>query len=284
MYVFGPAALETPFETLFPVPASSRTAYAIVSQCFNAGTLPETRNRADGGSGKREGRTRGLESHRQSFFFKRSGGAPRPRRAHEPTTLHPSAARAIPHRPTLVVPNPVTPMASATGAVRFTRANVRPPALAHRVSLVSGASYLRIFHGRRLVVAMAAARASESSPKSKWQMWSPSVASIDVELELYVVLGATPRTPGSAIESLARQRLTPPPGTEGFSDDCLAAREDVLTATVEQLSFPAARAEYDTALAAGQTTVAVPLDKLSGALALLQVRCDVSALWLKHLV
>lgn len=71
---------------------------------------------------------------------------------------------------------------------------------------------------------------------------------------------------------MTRQRLTPPPGAEGFSDECLASREEVLTACVQQLSFPAARSEYDEAVLAGQTTVPVPLDKLGGALALLQAR------------
>ena len=91
-------------------------------------------------------------------------------------------------------------------------------------------------------------------------------------LDLFAIIGANTRTPSSAVESLARQRLSPPPGCEDFSDECIAAREEVLAACVQQLAFPGARAEYEEAAAAGTTTVDIPLPKLPGALMLLQVQ------------
>jgi hypothetical protein len=72
---------------------------------------------------------------------------------------------------------------------------------------------------------------------------------------------------------MARQRLTPPPGSEElFSGEALLSREEVLAAAVQQLGQPEARAAYTSAVAAGETQVDVPLNKLAGTLMLLQVR------------
>lgn len=154
-------------------------------------------------------------------------------------------------------------MASAAGGMLAMRAPVRWTAIP-----VSRGVPRRPRLAARRRSAICNAASTESS--SAWGIWQNTSGSIPVELDLYGLLGATPRTPASAIETLGRQRLTPPPGTEGFSEECLLVREEILNKAVQQLSVTAARQEYDKALLAGNT-VAVPLEKLSGALALLQV-------------
>ena len=134
-----------------------------------------------------------------------------------------------------------------------------------RVSGLTSRAVARPLQARRPRTGLGARRTCVASA------YAPA-RTLPLPLDLYAIIGANARTPSSAVEALARQRLSPPPGSEDFSEECIAAREEVLAACVQQLAFPGARAEYDEAAAAGTTTVDIPLPKLPGALMLLQAR------------
>lgn len=95
---------------------------------------------------------------------------------------------------------------------------------------------------------------------------------IALPLDYYQVLGADTHFLADAIIRAYEARVNNPP-REGFSQDALLSRQEILKGACETLADPELRGEYNESLVedeAGTVMVDVPLSKVPGALCLLQ--------------